>query len=117
MDLRQVGGFADAVVSAFSGMGAVQLFEEMHLVFGIPADAFTAVASFIQQRPKRGKPLIGIRIIALNHIQVWHGDARNGLTFTFPPGFDAIRLGELCRGVMVHWRGDQIGFNPQVARA
>jgi coenzyme F420-reducing hydrogenase delta subunit len=85
---------------AFVGHGVVERGELLHLVFGIPGDALAAVADLRHQRPERGKTLVEIGIVALDHCDCGHRPAGDGLHLAFLPFLDVERLRDFARRVV-----------------
>ena len=94
---------------------AVQLFEELDLFLGVPADALAAVADFGHQRTERGELLVGVGIVALDHHHVRHGLAWNRRAFALFPVFHIGRLRQLRRRVVQGRHQDEVALHTELA--
>jgi len=97
--------------------GVVQFFQQIDFAVGIPANAFTAVTEFFQQRTDGSETLIGVRIITFNGHQMRGGAPRDQLTFAFFPVFHTKRLRQFSGGIMLDRQRHHIGFDTQMADA
>src|SRR5664280_1380224 len=111
LDLRHAAGHA------FGADEAAQLTKMLHLGLRVPADTLAAVADLAHQRAQRGVALVDVGVIALDHLQVRRGLARDQLAFAALPVADFEGLGQLRRAV-VHQRGQhEFPFDAQMADA
>ncbi|MNG56471.1 hypothetical protein D3C79_145510 [compost metagenome] len=99
------------------GFHVIELFQEIDFGLGIPGDAFAAVAQLVQQRPQRGKTLVGGRVVTLHHQDVRRGFTGDQLAFALLPVFHAIRLRQLCRGIVLDRQRHHVGFLAQMPYA
>ena len=95
--------------------GAVQFAEHFYFAFGVPVDAFAAVAEFAHQRAKRGVFFEGVRVVAYHGDKGRRGFAGNQLAFAAFPVFDVKGLRHFRRAVVLHWQGYHVGFFAEVA--
>ncbi len=79
---------------------AVQIAEQLDLVFGIPRNALAAIAQLVEKRPNGRIALVEVWIIALHNHDRWHGLAGDRLDFALLPVKNILRLRQFARRVM-----------------
>ena len=111
LDLRHAAG------DAFGDDEDIELAELLHFGLRVPGDALAAVADLVHQGAQRHEALIDVGVVALDHLHVRRGLARNQVAFATLPVLDFERLRQL-RGAVVHQRDqNQVAFDSEMADA
>jgi len=104
---------SEALGRPLLGHHAVELLQQFDFMLGVPAHALAAIAELAHQRPKRGKALVEVGIVAFDHGDGRHGLAGDRLDLAFFPILDVERLGDFARGIVHDRRHHHVFFDAE----
>ena len=102
-----------ALGRTFLGHDPIEARQVLHLAGGVPVDPLAAIAQFGHQGSERRKPLVEVRIVPLDHGDLGHGLAGDGIDLTLLPFLHVEGLGDLRRRVVLDRHHDHVLLDPQ----